>query len=304
MAVEDRTAPEDLAVIAGDRRDLVRAIAAQVGSATEAGWIVDHAESEVGPDPTRVSRYATDLARRRAEGEPLQYVLGRWPFRRLELAVDTRVLIPRPETEQVTEVALAELRRVRAGVTSPCRCVDLGTGSGAIALSLAVEVGPDEADLEIWAVDRSTDSLAVAETNRQAVAVTDPRAAGRVHLVEGSWFDPLPTALSGRVDLVVANPPYVAECEYPELDPTVRLWEPREALVSPRGAGGVGGMADIETVVAGARRWLHRTGVLVVEMAPHQAYAAIDAARRAGFASVSTERDLAGRLRTLVARCG
>jgi release factor glutamine methyltransferase len=243
------------------------------------------------------------LVARRVSGEPLQYVLGRWSFRSLELTVDDRVLIPRPETEQVVEVALAELRRIAGeSVVGHRVCVDLGTGSGAIALALATEAPRWLPDLEVWATDWSADALAVAAENLALLAPGDPGVASRVRLARGRWFAALPDDLKGRVDLIVANPPYVSESEYAELDPGVREWEPREALVAPLGAGGVGGMADIETIVGDAPRWLRPGGALVVEIAPAQAYASIDAARRAGFAPVTTERDLAGRLRMLVAR--
>ena len=111
----------------------------------------------------------------------------------------------------------------------------------------------------------------------------------RVHLTSGSWFAALPGTLAGRVDLVVANPPYVAEDELAGLDPGVRDWEPVSALVAADGATGVGGMADVEAIVAGAPGWLRPGGALVVEIAPHQADAAVDAARRAGFGTVRTE---------------
>ena len=141
---------------------LERSIAERVGSVREARWIVEHTGGE--------ARSALALADRRAAGEPLQYVLGRWPFRCLELAVDRRVLIPRPETEQVVEVALAELASLVIGDGSPDRAVsrtgpvavDLGTGSGAIALSLAVEGGAVAPDLVVWATDASDEALEVA----------------------------------------------------------------------------------------------------------------------------------------------
>jgi len=303
----------------------VASIAAQLGSAREAAWIVEQAAAELGRsrggdrravDCTRDSGLdgmARGLADRRAAGEPLQYVLGHWQFRSLELMVDPRVLIPRPETEQVVEVALGQLERMSAGPPAgadgvepaggpdPGRvCVDLGTGSGAIALSLAVEGAAACPELEIWATDRSADALAVAGDNLRALGGSDGAAAGRVRLVEGSWFDALPPELAGRVDLMVSNPPYVSKSEYPRLEPVVLHWEPRSALVAPDGAGG-GGMAAIETIIAGAGRWLRRSGALVVEIAPSQAEASVEAARRAGFGRVATERDLAGRQRMLVA---
>jgi release factor glutamine methyltransferase len=285
-------------VTAADRRAEVTAL---VGSAREAAWILEHAAAVCGGDAADADTLAASLAARRAAGEPLQYVLGTWPFRHLELAVDRRVLIPRPETEQVVEVALGHLVRLaadRQGGT-PLRCADLGTGSGAIALSLALE-GPADPGVEVWATDASPDALDVARANRDALAARSGRALA-VHLAEGSWFAALPAHLAGRLDLVVSNPPYVAEDELAGLDPEVRQWEPHQALVSPRGAGGVAGMADIEAVVAGAGRWLRPGGALVVELDPRQAYAAVDAARRAGCSTVGTARDLAGRLRMLVA---
>lgn len=285
------------------RAHLVAEVAQLIGSTREAGWIVDHALVSSG-DPEAVRVAARSLADRRATGEPLQYVLGTWAFRNLELAVDRRVLIPRPETEQVVEVALGELARLASTRTpdaGPLVCVDLGTGSGAIALALASEGASSGLPLEVWATDASPDALDVARANAEALASMDPGAAARVTFAQGSWFSALPDGLARRVDLVVANPPYVAEEEYVDLDPSVRDWEPRSALVAPRGRGGVAGMADIEAVVAGAGGWLRRSGALVVELAPSQTYGAIDAARRAGFTRVGTARDLAGRLRMLVA---
>ncbi len=288
---------------AADRSALVASIAGRVGSRQEAVWIVDHG----GVDQAQA------LADRRAAGEPLQYVLGRWPFRSVELRLDRRVLIPRPETEQVVEVALKELDRIcsrpeagacvaSAGGSSQRRCVDLGTGSGAIALSLATEGGARCPDTQIWAVDDSLPALEVAAANLGDLAASDAAAAARVRLAHGSWFDPLPPELLGRVDLVVSNPPYVGVSEFPGLDPSVREWEPESALVAGRGADGVEGMAAVETILAGAPRWLVDGGAVVVEIAPRQAESAIDAARRAGFGRVVTRPDLAGRPRMLVAR--
>jgi release factor glutamine methyltransferase len=292
------TGPADLS--RSERARVVAAMADRLGSEREARWIVDHA-GVAG---------AEALVDRRLAGEPLQYVLGRWPFRSIELRVDPRVLIPRPETEQLVEVALSELARlVEEGDESdqPRRChrlcVDLGTGSGAVALAMATEGCALCPGLEVWATDSSPDALEVARENICDLALTDPVGSERVRMVEGSWFDPLPVELRGHFDLVVSNPPYVAESEFPELDPSVRCWEPVEALVAPAGTGGVAGMAAIETIVAEAPGWLRRPGVLIVEIDPRQAVAAVDAARRAGFDEVRAEADLAGRLRMLVARC-
>ena len=227
-----------------------------------------------------------EMVRRRQRGEPLQYVLGVWGFRSLDLFVDHRVLIPRPETEVVVDVALSELRRLEAA--RPV-VVDLGTGSGAIALSVATEV--PRAD--VWATDESRPALAVARANLAGVG----RAGTRVSLAEGSWFGALPPTLRGRVQLVVSNPPYVAEGEVADLPPEVARWEPLGALV-----GGPTGFEQVETIVATAPRWLARPGALVVELAPHQAQRAVATAYEHGFLEVQVRPDLSGRLRALVAR--
>jgi release factor glutamine methyltransferase len=281
---------------------LEASVAERLGSRQEARWLVEHVHGD--------AHRALALAERRAAGEPLQYVLGRWAFRSLELSVDPRVLIPRPETEQVVEVALAELASLIDGGSADPRgnrvlegpvCLDLGTGSGAIALSLAVEGGALASDLVVWATDSSRDALDVAADNLEELGHRDRAAADRVRLAEGRWFDALPADLAGRVDLLVSNPPYIAEADFPSVDPTVRWWEPREALVAAD-AHGVGGMADIETIIVGASRWLRPTGVLVIEIDPGQAEATLDAARRAGWSRCGTRRDLTGRVRMVVVR--
>jgi release factor glutamine methyltransferase len=272
-----------------DDRQLVATIAEQVGSRQEARWIVDHAGGE----------HALELAERRSAGEPLQYVLGTWPFRNLELRVDPRVLIPRPETEQLVDVALEELGHLGNGAGGRV-AVDLGTGSGAIALSLALESQASCPDLEVWATDASRDALDVLRENLASLGSIDPNAARRVRVVEGSWFGALPAELAGRVDLLVSNPPYVAESEYPDLDPTVREWEPRGALVAGAGAGGVGGMAAIEAIIFGAHGWLARPAAMVIEIAPALGEECVATARRAGYEQAMLKRDLAGSVRFLV----
>jgi len=224
---------------------------------------------------------------RRQAGEPVQYVLRHWAFRRLDLMVDSRVLIPRPETEVVVEVALEELRRLRAA--GPV-VVDLGTGSGAIALSIASERG----DTQAWATDIAEGALAVASAN---LAGLGAQAVGRVRLVQGSWWEALPDGLRHTVSLVVANPPYVAEGELAQLPLEVSSWEPREALIA-----GPTGLEAFEVIVGGASEWLAERSALVVEIAPHQAGAASALALRAGFGDVTVRPDLAGRERVLVAR--
>jgi release factor glutamine methyltransferase len=223
----------------------------------------------------------------------LQYVFGHWPFRRLDLAVDPRVLIPRPETEQVVEVALAEARRLhRPG--GWLVAVDAGTGSGAIALALATEL----AGSRVWATEVSPDALEVAARNLERVRADHPEV--EVELRAGSWLQTLPPDLRGRVQLVVSNPPYVSEREWEGLPAEVRA-EPHRALVAGAGSDGTPGLADIEVILAQAGGWLARPGCAVLELAPPQADAASRAAVALGYDEVRVEPDLAGRPRALVA---
>jgi release factor glutamine methyltransferase len=269
---------------------------AQAGVANaeqEARWLVQRASGLEGADlivgleePAGLgdATFFYDMLERRLRGEPLQYVLGSWGFRVLDLQVDNRVLIPRPETEALTQMALEECRRLDARLA-----VDLGTGSGAIALALAVEW----TGIEVWATDISPDALAVAEANVAALG----RIGEAVRLAQGSWYDALPAELGGAIDVIVSNPPYVAEFEVEDLPDEVRAWEPLDALVS-----GPTGLEAIERIVADARLWLAQPGSLVVEIAPHQAAKAEAMARAAGFGSAAVWPDLTGRDRILLAR--
>jgi release factor glutamine methyltransferase len=216
----------------------------------------------------------------RAAGEPLQYVLGSWGFRTLDVFVDGRVLIPRPETEVVVEHALSLIDEVGARVV-----VDLGTGSGAIALSLAVE----RPGLAVWATDVSRDALDVARANLAGIG----RAAARVRLAEGDWFDALPSELAGTIDVVVANPPYVGERE--ELPADVAGWEPRDALIA-----GPSGLEAVAAILAAAPAWLAPGGGVVLEIGETQHARVLELAEAFGRADVRP--DLAGRPRALVAR--
>ena len=227
------------------------------------------------------------------------------------MGVDPRALIPRPETEQVVETALDELGRIVAEGSASERlvAVDLGTGSGVIALSLAQE-GPDavrrsqasvggppgEIDVEIWGTDVSAPALDLARLNLLRLADADGGAAARLHLVEGSWFDALPSRLAGRVHLLVSNPPYVSAAEWSALEPEVRDHEPRTALVP-----GESGLEAFDVLVDQGRRWLARRGALVVELAPQQAPTVVTMAESAGYTDVRVLPDLAGRDRILVA---
>jgi len=236
------------------------------------------------PASVREVRSYDDLVARRATGEPLQYVLGRWGFRTLDLLVDARVLIPRPETEVVAGLAIAEIEALGRSAVA----VDLGTGSGAIALAVAAERWPH---VEVWATDASPDALAVARANLAGLG----RRASAIRLLEGDWYAALPDGLRGQVDVVVSNPPYVAASDV--LPAEVAGWEPTAALVP-----GPTGLEHIEVIVAQAGEWLTPEGVLVVEIGETQARRVVDLAVAAGFASAEVHPDLAGRDRALVAR--
>ncbi len=281
--------------------DLRAGAASRLGSNAEARWLVEEVTGERWPTgpPSDETRHRFDaLVDRRAAGEPLQYVLGKWGFRTLELIVDRRVLIPRPETEQVAEAAMAELDRMAdgpngqsdRGTPEPLIAVDLGTGSGAIALALAAE----RPGVEVWATDVSPPALAVAAANLGRLG---GGATSRVRLAAGSWWTALPGSLRRRVDLVVSNPPYIASAEMSQLDAEVVAWEPRLALEAGRT-----GLEALEVILGGARAWLRPRGVAVIEIAPHQAAAARTLASSAGFGSIEVRPDLAGRDRILVAR--
>lgn len=211
------------------------------------------------------------LASRRARREPLAYVLGECGFRRLVLHVDRRVLVPRPETEVVVERCLARL----SGTASP-RVLDVGTGSGAIALAIADE----RPDARVTAFDLSEDALAVARANAA-------RAGLAVELVRHDLFAGLP---AGPWDLVVSNPPYVSPGEVATLEPEVRDWEPREALV---------GEGATEAVARSALDVLRPGGALVLECAAHDAERVATLLRGLGYEEVRVTADLAGRDRVV-----
>jgi len=232
-----------------------------------------------------VSRFDTMLARRES-GEPLQYVLGRWGFRYLDLMVDRRVLVPRPETEVVAGLVVSEVQR-RSSLPQPeIRVADLGTGSGAIGLSVASECKR----ATVYLTDVSTEALKVAAANLAGIG----RAATRVSIHQGSWFEALNPDLAGTFDVIVANPPYVANDE--DLPPVVEQWEPRRAL-----RAGPTGTEALSHVVENSPEWLLPDGVLILEMAPHQTGPISELCATHGF-TASVQQDLTGRDRAVVAR--
>jgi release factor glutamine methyltransferase len=210
------------------------------------------------------------LVDRRSAREPLAYVLGEWGFRRLMLKVDTRVLIPRPETEVLVERCLDHLR----DLAEP-RVLDVGVGSGAIALAIADE----HPGAHVLAVDRSPDALAAARENLARSEVN-----GRVRLRHGDLL----AGVSGRFDLVVSNPPYVSPEEYERLQPEIRLYEPREAVVGV-GVGGKIGEQALGVLAPG--------GWLVLECGDGQADDLAAQLEQLGYREVAKTRDLADRER-------
>jgi release factor glutamine methyltransferase len=276
-------------------RQLLVETAAALGDDAEARWLCQDAsgleggEWVIGLDQPAtqgaVARLDAMVARRR-RGEPLQYVMGHWPFRRLDLLVDRRVLIPRPETELVVEVALEQATHQ----PDPLVVADLGTGSGAIALALADELFPRP--VTVWACEADAAALDVARANLAGIG----RAGTTVRMAWGSWFGALPEELAGDLAVVVSNPPYLAD-EDPTVEAPVREWEPARALFA-----GPDGLVSLRAVIAGAPSWLRRGGALVCEIGAGQGAAVADLASEAGLVEVEIRPDLAGLDRILVAR--
>jgi release factor glutamine methyltransferase len=238
------------------------------------------AEPEVEVPPAAARRFG-EMVRRRLRREPVAYIVGRRGFRRIELAVDPRVLIPRPETELLVELAL---------VLRPGRLLDVGTGSGAIALAVADELP----ECEVLATDASPSALEVARANAEHLGLAD-----RVSFHEGT----LPPGEAG-FDLVLANLPYVSEPEWPSLQPEVTQWEPREALLA-----GPDGLDAIRSFLSDRLRLSFRiaerkaksaSGCVALEVGAGQANAVGQLLREAGFAAIETRRDLAGIERVVV----
>jgi len=223
---------------------------------------------------------------RRAAHEPVQYITGRAAFRDLDLAVDPRVLIPRPETEGLVEAALGTLRAEAPRWVAP-RVLDLGTGSGAIALALAAEWPA----AVVTATDASTGALEVARANAAAL-----KLAGRVRLLAGHWFKAV--GAQERFEVVASNPPYIATGEWDALPEDVRSFEPRQALFS-----GASGLDDAREIVEQAPRHLVPGGLLALELAERRVHQAAGWLRGAhAWQVIEVREDLARRPRYLLAR--
>lgn len=215
------------------------------------------------------------LIERRLAGEPTQYLTGVREFYNRTFKVDARVLIPRPETELLVAAALNVLPK-----DAPSRALDVCTGSGCIAISLAAE----RPLATVVATDLSPDACALAKENAEALKVAD-----RVTVLQGDLYAPLPP--DARFRVVVSNPPYIDTAEIPTLSPEVRR-EPKLAL-----DGGPDGLVAIRRVVTGARRWLEPGGLLAMEIGETQGAAVLELLRAAGYADARVEKDLERRER-------
>lgn len=221
------------------------------------------------------------LTVRRGNREPLQHIVGQVEFRDLVLKSDKRALVPRPETEELVDLALALFP-----ADQPVRVLDLGTGSGAIALAIASE----RPAWVVEALDRSPDALALARENAERCGL-----ASRVAFAESDWF----SAVTDAYDLIVSNPPYLTEAEVAEADPEVKQFDPPSALVAPEH-----GLADLRKILAGAPPHLRAGGWVLCETGIGQHAALAELSARLGYAEAAGFPDMSGRPRFWRARRG
>lgn len=240
-------------------------------------WFMAHGDDPADPDTT--TRFQA-LAERRRAGEPLAYLLGQQEFYGRPFAVSPAVLIPRADTETLVETALEQLVRLRQQRRAvPLSLLELGTGSGIIAITLALEAP----DTEVHAVERSPEALAVAQQNAKALR------ADNIHWHAGSWWQAL--ACPRRFDLIVSNPPYIAAGDHHLQQGDLRF-EPPQAL-----AAGPDGLDDLRIIIGGAPAHLNLGGWLLLEHGYDQEAPVQALLRDADFADVFTRRDLAGQPR-------
>jgi release factor glutamine methyltransferase len=230
------------------------------------------ADPDAGVEPATARRFGA-MVRRRVAREPVAYILGRKGFRRIELEVDRRALIPRPETELLVEVAVA---------LGPGTVLDVGTGSGAVALAVATELPA----AEVTATDTSADALALAGVNAAALGLVDRVSFQPGALPPGEAFD-----------LLVANLPYVSEAEWTTLAPEITRYEPREALVA-----GPTGLEAIQSLVSALARGETEAGAVALEVGAGQAATVVELMRGVGWARIEVRRDLAGIERVVIGR--
>ncbi|MBH01106.1 MAG: protein-(glutamine-N5) methyltransferase, release factor-specific [Acidimicrobiaceae bacterium] len=261
----------------------------------EAKWMIEEVSGVKDSDdykeqakPIQLKRL-NSLIERRVAGEPLQYVLGRWQFRELDLFVDNRVLIPRPETEMLVGYALEEcaIKKSDLDATQSLNVVDLGCGSGAIGLSIVRETQ----NVSVWCTDISEGAISVARANLAGLGM----AGQRVSISRGSWFEALPEEMLGKFDIIISNPPYIGDSE--ELPLEVSEWEPSPSLRS-----GPLGTEDLSFLLNNSIEWLSAEGQLILELAPMQADAMVKEAKNLNFREVQLRHDLTGRERVLMAK--
>lgn len=276
-------------------REMLATTVQQLGNAQEARWLCEHASgmdsAEFSAEQNQLVTVACakslhSMVRDRLSGVPLQYVMKRWAFRHLDVMVDERVLIPRPETEQVVQIALEIARKIEGN--GALRVVDLGTGSGVIGLSMAFELGAEAA--HVWLTDASVDALDVARANMIGIG----RAATNVRTAHGSWWNALPQDLAGQIDIAICNPPYIAQ-DSNEVAPDVHMYEPHSALYAHDN-----GLADLRTVIEGASTWLKQSGWLVLEIGYQQGAEVLAMMTASGLIGAEIKQDLSGRDRIAV----
>lgn len=261
----------------------------------EAKWMIEEVSGVTNlhdyqeqAKPIQLKRLSKLIARR-LTGEPLQYVLGRWQFRELDLFVDDRVLIPRPETEILVGYALEECKSKKNQLDEArsLNVADLGCGSGAIGLSIAREIQ----EVSVWCTDVSEGAIAVTRANLAGLGM----AGQKVSISQGSWFEALPQEMLEKFDVIISNPPYISDSE--ELPLEVSEWEPSSSLRS-----GPLGTEDLSFLLNNSIEWLSAEGQLILELAPMQADQMVEEAKNLNFREVQLRNDLTGRDRVLMAK--
>lgn len=238
--------------------------------ASERSWLVTHDTEQLAPGVVSLF-HAMSL--RRAEDEPLAYIVGSKEFFGLSLQVDPRVLVPRPDTETLVEWSLAVLEMF--DLTRPVKVLDLGTGSGAIALAIAYSLKATDREVQVTAVDASADALNVARENARRLSLA-------VDFIQSSWLQ----EVDGRFQLIASNPPYIASAD-PHL--AALAHEPLQALTA-----GTDGLDDIRHIIQQVPGHLLPSGWLLLEHGYDQAEQVRELLRRQGFLHIQSRRDLAG----------
>lgn len=221
------------------------------------------------------------LKSRRLSGEPIAYLIGKRGFHNIELYVAPGVLIPRPETELLVEIGLLEIMRIGGLAT----VLDLGTGSGAIALAIA----QDAVQTKVTAIDQSPEALDIAKINAKRLNMVS-----RVRFIQGNWYEPLEAGAS--FDIILSNPPYIA-AQDAHLDQGDLRFEPRSALTDQGN-----GLSCIETIISGAMKYLNPNGLIAIEHGFDQSDAVVTLLKIAGFRDVQARLDLAGHYRVASGR--